>query len=237
MKHLFKSLLAKSGWLVRKYAGLKFGVVLERDVRILSAGKEIRTVFDVGANRGVSAAEFLRVFPECSVYAFEPSQEPYEKLAKFASIERRVSAFPTALGSEVGRATLLVNENAEMATLRASQQRGVTGVRQVEVDTIDNFLAKTGSLEGKSVDLLKIDTEGYEIEVLRGALASLKQGRIRMVYAECSMRPDDEEHTRFLDLSVFLRAVGFNFVALYDQCVWENAYSGYCNALFKHASA
>lgn len=237
MKHLCKSLLEKSGWLVRRYAGLKFGFVFERDVRILSGEKVVRTVFDVGANRGTAALEFLRIFPECQVYAFEPSPEPYRKLAALASNTPRISAFPTALGSQVGQGTLLLNENSEMATLRTAQQRGVTGTREVRVDTLDSFLACAAPLKGRSVDLLKIDTEGYEIEVLRGALASLKEGRIRMVYAECSLRPGDEEHTSFSDLSSFLHAVGFNFVALYDQCVWENSYSGYCNALFKHASA
>jgi hypothetical protein len=40
----------------------------------------------------------------------------------------------------------------------------------------------------------------------------------------------------FFELSEFLSRTGYNFVASYDQCVWENSYSGYCNALFKWAS-
>lgn len=237
MKRSLKRLLKRSGWLCRRTKGLPYGVLLEKDIKLLSGDAAIRTVFDVGANRGDWAIECLEMFGDCEVYCFEPLEEAYRLLANRVRCYQGLHAIKCALGSSQGEQTLMVNENAEMATLRPSQTRGVINRRTIEVETLDGLMHSQDDLRGRVVDLLKIDTEGYEIEVLKGAVSSMKEGRIKFIYAEVSLRLGDAEHTDFEALNRFLHGYGFNFVALYDQCVWENSYFGYCNALFKSSRA
>lgn len=232
MKQQLKSLFQKSGWYVRKSAGLKFGIDLERDLAILGAGCPVRTIFDVGANQGKMAERLLRIFPEAEVYAFEPAAKAFALLSEKARSQPRLHAYHMALGATTGEATLYLNDNEEMCTLRDNQARGAAGETKIKVDTLDRFCHEHADLRGNTLDLLKIDTEGFEIEVLKGAGSLLMERRIRFIYAECSARLSDKEHTSFHELNSHLARLGYNFIALYEQCVWGNSISGYCDALF-----
>ena len=69
-----------------------------------------------------------------------------------------------------------------------------------------------------SIDLLKIDVEGYELHVLRGASGLLARGAVRHVYAECVFAPDAVfPHTDFFELHKVLTGLGFCFVASYAE--------------------
>lgn len=232
MKQQLKSLFERFGWYLRKSAGLKFGIDLKRDLAVLGGGRPVFTVFDVGANQGRMAERLLSTFQEAEVYAFEPAAKAFALLDEKASLNPRLHAYHMALGSKSGRATLFLNENEEMCTLRDNQARGAAGETKIRVETLDRFCGETAQLRNSTLDLLKLDTEGYEIEVLKGAEQLLMERRIRFIYAECSARVGDTEHTSFYELNSYLARLRYNFIALYEQCVWSNAFSGYCDALF-----
>ena len=235
MKQRLKSLFQRSGWYVRRSAGLKFGIDLKRDLAVLGRGRPVRTIFDVGANQGRMAERLLRTFQEAEIYSFEPAAKAFAVLAERARSQPRLHAYHMALGSKSGDATLFLNDNEEMCTLRDKQVRGAAGETKIRVETLERFCDETARLRNDTLDLLKIDTEGYEIEVLKGAESLMKQRRIRFIYAECSARVGDTEHTSFHELNSYLVHLGYNFIALYEQCVWNNAFSGYCDALFMAA--
>jgi hypothetical protein len=80
---------------------------------------------------------------------------------------------------------------------------------------------------------LKIDTEGHEIEVLKGAETAIKSGLIEAISAECDFCREDKQHTYFPDLCDYLSEKGFTFFGLYDVIHYgRNHGIGYCNALF-----
>lgn len=84
-----------------------------------------------------------------------------------------------------------------------------------------------------SIDLLKIDVEGLEIDVLSGAKEILDKGGIRFVYAECIFEPDDSSpHTLFCHLNQWLQAYGFTVFACYHESFHLHSGSAMANVLF-----
>ena len=105
----------------------------------------------------------------------------------------------------------------------------------VRMETIDSYLKHQGI---KTIDLLKIDVEGYELEVLDGARDAFEKRTIKVILAECDFDPEDTQHTYFNDLWNYLRIRNFSFFGLYDVIHYENGMGiGFCNALFIERTA
>ena len=100
----------------------------------------------------------------------------------------------------------------------------------VRMETIDSYMKDEGVT---NIDLLKIDVEGYELEVLEGAKDALERRMVKAILAECDFDPEDTQHTYFNDLWNYLRSRNFSFFGLYDVIHYERNHGiGYCNALF-----
>ena len=85
-----------------------------------------------------------------------------------------------------------------------------------------------------SIDILKTDTEGYDLEVLRGGSKMLEARKIKFVLSEVAFYPG-KENTQFLPVFDFLSPYGFRFYGLYDCAYWgTNLAKGimFSNALF-----
>jgi hypothetical protein len=114
-----------------------------------------------------------------------------------------------------------------------------TGARrateQINLTTLDDYLR---DWQDAAVDLLKIDTEGHELAVLRGARDLLARGRVRSLFIEASLDPHDEVHTPLHALQAALAPHGFHLAACYDQAVaTAPARLGYFNAFFVREQA
>lgn len=155
---------------------------------ILKSRGDNLIVFDVGANIGAYANEIL-----CSkvsvkqIYAFEPHGSTYQKLLKNV-IQKPIQAVNLGLSDQIGNATLYDRANAcgsSHASLSAAifseVHRVKTESTQIELTTVDNF-CRMNQIE--YIDLLKIDVEGYEINVLRGAQEMLQTGKVRLIQFE-----------------------------------------------------
>lgn len=133
---------------------------------------------DVGAAMGSYSWIMDRIAKK--VYAFEPGKEHYQHLKSFV-FGTNIEVLCAAVGSVSGRANLYTpgsDTNAlHSATLSHENpviSEGRTSIEQVDQLTLDGFLSER--LDSKrSVDVLKVDVEGYEREVFRGALRTLSR--------------------------------------------------------------
>jgi FkbM family methyltransferase len=73
----------------------------------------------------------------------------------------------------------------------------VSNAEDIKVTTVDNFI-KEHHLS--SIKLLKSDTEGYELEVLKGAADSLKNQLVDMVYMDVGFSEADKQHTYWIEI-------------------------------------
>ena len=105
----------------------------------------------------------------------------------------------------------------------------------VRVTTVDAF-ASANAID--RIDLLKVDAEGHDLNVLRGAAAMLDGGRVAFVLAEVGFARAQPPHVLFDDVRDLLAAHRFAVFGIYDQQLeWsgENRLR-YANACFCHES-
>jgi len=142
------------------------------------------TFLDVGANIGmVTLAASAAVGPEGRVLSFEPNPSVRQRLLEHVALNelKNVTVFDNALGAEVGTATLTTaTAHTGTGTLRA--QSSALHAYTVPVLTLDSFADRIPADRGV---FLKIDTEGYDYNVLRGAGQLLARPDIH-VFAEVS---------------------------------------------------
>ena len=125
--------------------------------------------FDVGAHIGLYTLIASRlVGPAGAVHSFEPASSTYKVLLTNLRLNRapNVVTNPVAVGERAGEVELLVNRESGLTSLGATGRGQIVGVEQVAVLSLDEY-AMTHNIT--QVDFLKVDVEGYEGHVLRGA--------------------------------------------------------------------
>jgi len=140
---------------------------------ILNHLKNGGVFFDVGANVGMFSLAVARKFPASIVHAFEPCAATYEILQRNIALNqlRNVFAVRTALGDVNGEADLLVNARGldglnTIGKEATHSDAVVVGRETVPLLTLERYLEANGI---SRIDCVKIDVEGAELPVLRGA--------------------------------------------------------------------
>lgn len=190
--------------------GLPHGCHQLVDIDRLLPATPLQVIFDVGAHHGGAARAFRRRYPAARIVCFEPVPSNVAHL-RLLEERGRLDVMPFALGDKDGEARLVVNASADsMSTVRADGSEGIS----VTVRTLTSCCTELGI---ERIDYLKIDTEGHDLAVLRGAEPMLAQDRIAMVEAEVGMSPDNRYHVPFKDVVGFLEPFGYRLFGLYEQ--------------------
>ena len=191
------------------------------------SGVEFNLVFDVGANKGQSTAEFLRAFPRATVYCFEPVSENFSVLQSVCGTKRVVTEC-IALSNFIGATEINLHQNSGHHSL---VHQGTSGQSEpVEANTIDAYCDQR---KIDRINFLKIDTEGADLMVLQGAVEKLKSNKIDFLLVETCFRKD-RAHVDFRSFMDFLEGYGYVFYGLYEQMREWNGTAGiqYANACF-----
>lgn len=138
--------------------------VLERDSNCV----------DVGCHRGTVLTDMLRLAPEGQHFAFEPIPELYRRLVREFGSRPNVEVSPLALSDSAGRVTFQhVVSNPAYSGLRVrryDRPRERVQPIEVETDSMDRVLPTD-----TPIHLIKIDVEGAELQVLRGAVETIRR--------------------------------------------------------------
>jgi FkbM family methyltransferase len=201
---------------------------------LLSREKSRLIIFDIGANIGQTAQAFRNQFPEAAIYSFEPFRSSHTALLR-NSRALSVSCHRLALGAEVGqRRVRLLSRSAECmenSLLHEPTEETPDEMTElIEIATVDAFCAAHNILK---IDILKADTEGYDLEVLKGSKTLLQTRRISNVLCEATFAEDDGSHTSFFRLVEFLKPYNLYPYSVYDVCHRDDGSVLYLNALFK----
>jgi FkbM family methyltransferase len=178
---------------------------------------DVDLVVDVGANVGQYAAALRAAGYERRVASFEPLAAPYAALADAAAGDRAWEAWRLALGARRGAARANVAEDPRNSSvlkvgerhLRAVPDSRTVAVENVRMERLDDLWAHLAA--GARHPYLKIDTQGYELEVLRGAGRALDD--VVLVEAELSLLPTYEAGPMFEDVVAFLAEHRFSPIA------------------------
>ena len=143
-----------------------------------------RVVVDIGSNIGISALFFL-TSSSCRCWLFEPVPRNVERLRRnLSAYEDRFELRPLAVAEASGRVEFGVEDSGRYGGIRVETGRSV----EVACVGINNVLEEVLDL-APAVDILKIDTEGTELELLRAIRPELLR-RVRTAYLEVERRPE-----------------------------------------------
>jgi len=192
-------------------------------------------IFDVGANIGQTAQYFSSIYPQASIHCFEPVASTFTQLSKNVSEKPNVKCHKYALGNldEVVEIALFEGKSSELNSLVKESQNLESGkLESIQVTTGDQF-CRSQSIE--YIDILKIDTEGFELEVLQGFEELLAQDKIKTLYCEVGLHPSNTRNTyisKVIEAAVLNR---FTFFGMYEvRNRHMNTGHNYANVLFVH---
>jgi FkbM family methyltransferase len=214
-KRVVRSLLEAHGYYLHHRGVMPYGIDYMWDIERLAASRdlEIKTFFDVGANTGQTSERALSEFPSAKVIAFEPHPKTFAELQRLSK-HRRFAAYNIALSDSNGVGTLFCNGNTRDSLVIAE-----AAAESIDVSclTLDSFCRREAIC---SIDVLKTDTEGADLAVLRGAEGLLAKGSISFVYTEFFHFCGGQQGTSLQQVAEFLRPFGFHFIATYTEFVW-----------------
>ena len=139
-------------------------------------------IFDVGAYRGDFADLCIKNFPTAKIACFDVLEHRVEQLNLLALKNASVRVFPTLLGSEI-RDSVEFNQAETASSVLVEQVPQNFPVKSYPMTTIDEIVLN--HFDGKSPEFLKLDVQGYELEVLKGAEKSIKG--VQVILAEISL--------------------------------------------------
>lgn len=186
-------------------------------VRALIPDFFFSNIFDVGANIGQSSIQFHTLAPKSKIYAFEPIPKSFQKLNENVGGIRSIKTFPLALAASEGQVTMTARGISTMNRVVTSKSAAGDTVT-VEATTGDAFCRRN---KITNISLLKIDTEGYDLEVLTGFQEVLKG--IKFIQVEASMNNYNSYHKAMHKFDHFMNKRGFLLFHIYDQTFeWQD---------------
>lgn len=157
------------------------GYELAFDDALAAAMRPGDTVWDVGANVGYYSRRFAEaVRPGGQVFAFEPSPVTLPKLHEAIGGVQDVTVVPVGLGAEAAKMSFIQSED-DLGVASKVVAPGADGGVEVEIDSGDR-LVRDGRVAPPNV--IKIDVEGYELDVLKGMSETLRDPNLRSVCVE-----------------------------------------------------
>lgn len=190
---------------------------------------------DVGAYVGDFAATLLEIFPRAAAFLFEPSEEGLEKLRQRFSGNPLVHIFDCALSDENGtREFYLTNHPATNSLIRPLSVTQRVKKISVKVATLDSVLKKIHP--PPRVDLLKIDTQGNDLRVLKGSERAIQQ-YLPFVLIEVIFISLYEEQAGYYEIFDHMKALGYKLASIYEPHYSSQGQIAFADLLFLHGES
>jgi FkbM family methyltransferase len=203
----------------------------------------IRTIIDVGANAGQFARMVQKIFPEANIYCFEPLPAPFGEISRWAKNQQdKIKVFNLSLGDAEGNAEmsyhlkhspsssfLKTTELCEALYPLTKNQSSII-VKQTTLDKIMAGFPKPPSPE----ILIKIDVQGYEINVIRGGLETLSKSKACII--EINLYELYKSQPSFKELFLLLDEIGYKYLGNLNQTYAEDGHVISMDAFFEKES-
>jgi FkbM family methyltransferase len=196
---------------------LSIGHIDSLELLELLQPQDVGVIYDVGANVGTWTVLAKSIFPQAAVHAFEPLVRHHDGFRAHTAGFRDVTLHPVALGDEdrQGR-PMRVTDFTDASSLLPLAAQGARhfGIAEIEqspvvLHRLDCYRARLGL---PAPDLIKLDVQGYELEVLKGAAGTL--AGTKAVIAELSFAEFYEGQCLFEEFVGFVAARGFRLKAM-----------------------
>ncbi|MFV8342087.1 FkbM family methyltransferase [Flavobacterium sp. XS2P39] len=191
MKKLLKRIINKLGYTLKKVNTEKLIVNTNNKDYLLfnfydtlkKIGFTPSHIVDIGANHGAWTREALRHFPEAYYTLLEPQNWLKDSFQHILDVNSKVQFYPVGAGEKEGSFPFTIVDRDDSCSFRYTQEEAkVAGFKQIEIPvvTLNGLLSNS---EWPIPDIIKIDAEGLDIEVLKGASDFFGKTEIFMVEA------------------------------------------------------
>lgn len=237
-----KNILKNTVKLFFSFFGLKLKRIRNEEMKdpfylqkLLMRDMNMPVIFDVGAYIGEITLQYQKLFPQSTIYAFEPFSVSVEKLKNRVGKLRNIKIYPMAFSDTQGRKKLNLNPDCSSNSFyevtadakKYFKKAPGFGFEEVETTRIDDFAKKERI---QKINILKLDVEGAEINVLKGAREMLTKHAIDIIYSEVMFFPHYKEGAMFYELCSFLNDFHYSLFGIYNakqtakgQLRWGNA--------------
>ena len=169
-----------------------------------------KTLIDVGGNKGTYAEQLVKYFPNSEIHVFEPSATNIKVLTEKFSLNKNVKLNQAGLGNVTGQSSLYTNilgSGLGSLTKRRLEHHNINFDKSEQVDIIKFVDYYNANLKGKTIDLIKIDVEGHELDVLEGCAEVIDSIKcIQFEYGGCNI----DTRSYFQDFWYFFKERNFD---------------------------
>ncbi len=173
-------------------------------------------IADVGGGTATTATLFSKHFPNQDIFVFEPIKTNFQEIEKAAARTNRWQLINKAVGSQIGTTEINISERITASSLLEMDSNigGVYGdmlktqrKETIEITTLDAALPAN-----KSVDIIKMDVQGFEMEVLKGAENTLI--RTKVIVLEINNHDGYRGGPTYFEIDAYLRQRNFQLFDL-----------------------
>lgn len=171
---------------------------------------KINTLIDIGSNKGQFMIFLKYFYPHIEIYSFEPINEMIKKQKKFFKNKKKIYYFNYALGNKSDIKIFNITRRTDSSSLYKISKNNNSNS---DYDIIDKFKVKVNKLDNilthniKKPILTKIDVQGYELEVLKGANKILD--KIDYLFIEVSKNQIYINQAVYKEILIFLKKKNF----------------------------
>jgi len=224
-KKTYISIISKVIWMLERvffYPKLSSGY---KDLNLSVKSGEGMIIFDVGANKGQSLRFFKKLYPQAKIYGFEPSVNTFKSLESFIAKKKfeGVSIFSIAFGDSPKQIIFHESDLSETSTFAIpspdstylkkknrilfQNDSHAYKSRLMKITTLDHFVDEN---KIDFIDILKIDVEGFELEVIHGAKKTLENSKVEILQIE--NQDNDMFCDKFPEIDCFLRNCNYSLI-------------------------
>jgi FkbM family methyltransferase len=188
-------------------------------VRVLRGMAGLRTVVDIGGNRGQFALAARHYFPDAKIVSFEPLPEPGAKFRSVFAEDTKATLIDAAIGPISGEALIHVStrdDSSSMLPITATQAAIFPGTAEIGTSMVRTTRLEQHlpAAEIETPALLKLDVQGFELQALTGCETELS--RFAWVYVECSFMELYAGQAFAGEVIAWLRERGFQLHGIYN---------------------
>ena len=198
--------------------------------------KSANIIFDIGANKGLTTTEYLKLFPSAQIHSFEPFADFFQLWEEITLRNKNVVFNPLGVSNKSGEVTFNINSNPDTNSILVSKKIDATSdnncktinTSTIKVTTIDEYCAKNNI---ESIDILKIDTQGSELNVLTGMENMLRNKKVKLIFTETYFQQQYENQPLLYDIATFLSQFGYYMQDMYDP-FYNDTFLLWCDTIF-----
>jgi FkbM family methyltransferase len=219
--------------LISKYQTSRSDVIFHLK-KLLKPNQECQ-IFDVGAATGEFSIKFNYLFPGSIIHSFEPQPNFFEVLKQNSKANWKVNN--CVLSDKEGYFDFFITSGKESSSLIKPVKTNsgwdeyleVSDEIKVHSETLYNYCQKNGV---RRINLLKLDVQGSELSILKGAEPLLINQNIDIIYCEVLFMRFYENQPLFYDISGYLDKFDYKLYNIYNSVYTNNSILTWADAVF-----